>query len=235
MHLAREKTCRDTWHMDESTPAKRVEALRLHLGLSQDLADRGGPNRTVMNKIENGGNELSGAKSRAELARAFGVDVDTLNAYLDERIELGDVVRARAGSPPAPGDEGPERAAPLGPSLAAFEQALKTAFLSGAFEFADLDAVRVVLREGAAQLDGLGGLDELAVAWLRGAARLRRLGRPVSALTLSWAGAVRDDAMNAEARAELAALGGEPPTEPVRTPPRGTLAVQPPAPVPPEK
>ena len=141
MHLAREKTCRDTWHMDESTPAKRVKALRLHLGLSQDLADRGGPNRTVMNKIENGGNKLSGAKSRAELARAFGVDVDTLNAYLDERIELGDVVRARAGSPPAPGDKEPERAAPLGPSLAAFEQALKTAFLSGAFEFADLDAV----------------------------------------------------------------------------------------------
>ena len=111
MHLAREKTCRDTWHMDESTPAKRVKALRLHLGLSQDLADRGGPNRTVMNKIENGGNKLSGAKSRAELARAFGVDVDTLNAYLDERIELGDVVRARAGSPPAPGDKEPERAA----------------------------------------------------------------------------------------------------------------------------
>lgn len=231
MHLAAELTQRDTWHMDESTPAARVKALRLRLDLSHEqVAARGGPDRTVLSKIESGANKLNGAKSRAELARAFGVDLDTFEAYLggqlgDDEVTRGCVVERTA--PPSAVAKEPETASATGSSVVAFERALKDAFLSGAFEFADLDAVRGVLRAGAAQLDGLGGFGELAVAWLRGAARLRRLGRPVSALTLSWAGVVRDDAMNAEAQAELAALGGEVPPTPVRTP-----AVSAPEPVP---
>ena len=61
-------------------------------------------------------------------------------------------------------------------------------------------------------------LADAARAWLRGASRLRRMGRPVTAATLAWASAARDDDENAEGLAELAALGGSPPTAPVTVP-----------------
>ncbi len=105
-----------------------------------------------------------------------------------------------------------------GTSVATFDRALADAFRSGAYELVDLDAVRALLHAGAAQIADLPRLDDAARAWLRGASRLRRMGRPVTAATLAWASAARDDDENAEGLAELAALGGSPPTAPVTVP-----------------
>jgi len=220
VHLALETPRRDTWHMDENTPGARVRALRLRLGLSQDLADRGGPDRTVLNKIESGKNHLGGGDSRAKLARAFGMKLDDFDAYISQRVSLDDTVRGSQLEREPRNTPEPEVPTIRGTSVATFDRALADAFRSGAYELVDLDAVRALLHAGAAQIADLPHLDEAARAWLRGAARLRRMGRQVTVATLAWASAAQDE--NAEGMAQLAALGGTPPASPVRTPPRGT-------------
>lgn len=234
MHLALETTCRDTWHMDETTPGGRARALRLRLKLSQDLADRGGPDRTVMSKIESGAKKLQGVESRGKLARAFGLSLGDFDAYLSGQLSLDDLMESRVEREARDTPE-PEVPSFVGTSAAGFDRAIATAFRQGSYELADLDAVRALLRSGAAQIADLPHLDEAARAWLRGAARLRRMGRPVTVATLTWASTAKDDEMNAEATAALAAIGGAPPATPVRTPPRGTPSVRPPEPVPMKK
>lgn len=218
MHLALETPCRDTWHMDETTPGGRVRALRLRLKLSQDLADRGGPDRTVMSKIESGANKLQGAESRGKLARAFGLSLSDFDAYLSGQLSLENLLESRVDREPR---NTPEPEVPMigGTAVASFDRAVAVAFRHGSYELADLDAVRALLHSGAAQIADLPHLDDAARAWLRGAARLRRMGRPVTVATLAWASAARDEDMNVEARDELASLGGAPPATPVRTPP----------------
>lgn len=75
--------------------------------------------------------------------------------------------------------------------------------------------------------------------FLRAVAKLRRDEEPVTMAAVMWeltsadsprqraAVVARDVELNAEALAELRALGAEPPREPVKTPPRGTPARMP--------
>ena len=225
MHLAAETVVRDTWHMDESSIPALVKSLRKRLGLSHELvADRGGMARETVSKIESGKNKLSGAKSRRELAKGLGLSPAALDRYLAGETPLEETV-ASAGHDRA--QRAPEEAAPgaVASSVAAFHRALSDAFREGSYVLDDLDAVRAVLSTGAAQIAEFPRLDEAARAWLRGAARLRLNGRPVTVATLAWASALRDEELNAEGIAQLASLGGRPPTAPVRTPPRGIPAV----------
>jgi len=99
----------------------RLRVLREAFGWSQEqLAKRAGPippkgkflTRTEINKIENGANKATTDRIRAGLSIAFGVDRDTMAAFLDERIGVPDLIRQShtreippqpaAGETPAP-------------------------------------------------------------------------------------------------------------------------------------
>ena len=94
----------------------------------------------------------------------------------------------------------------------------------------DFLAALDVVRDGEAMLPD-DPEEQVAVMarMLRGVSKLRAEGRPVSLNNLAWSLASTEadaaEALNAEGLAELRALGGEPPKEPVKTPPRGVPAV----------
>ena len=116
--------------------------------------------------------------------------------------------------------------------LLPLEEALAEAFRQGPYALADLDAVRGLVRNGAALLRDKEHLVDAARSWLAAAAALRKGGTPVTFATLAWqmstlgaargaeALARRDEAINREAHQELQGLGGEAPREAVRVPPR---------------
>lgn len=222
MHVAAQERPCDNWHMSENIIGKRVAALRKRLKLSQELVgERGGLARDVVNKIENGGNKLTSHDARKKLALGLGITPASLDSYLDGAAPLESVAAsAERDESATPAHVPADPPTPIGSGGAAFERALGVAFRSGEFELVDLDAVRLVLRGGAAMLEGLPRLEDAARALLRGAALLRAESREVTYATLVWAATTeaQDAAMNAEAQSELRALGGTAPEEPVRVP-----------------
>ncbi len=79
-----------------------MRALRTELGLTQDaVADRGDFPRAKMSKFESGDNAATTADAQTELANGFGLPRETLAKYLDEEIELDEVVDVLRGKVPA--------------------------------------------------------------------------------------------------------------------------------------
>lgn len=78
-------------------PGDLIRSLRERRGWSQtDLAERTNlPSfrRAYVAKIELGLNQLSTMEMREALARAFGLSLEELNAYLDGRLSLEEVAR----------------------------------------------------------------------------------------------------------------------------------------------
>lgn len=85
---------------------QRVKALRQALGLTQQAIETASfvdeedlVRRTEMVKIEKGVNRLTSFPKRKALARGMGLPLALLNAYLDEEIDLTELLR-RKNAPP---------------------------------------------------------------------------------------------------------------------------------------
>lgn len=194
--------------------AAMVKALRERLGLSQQaVADRGGFPRPQLAKIETGHNKLSTADMRRQLALGLGVNLRTLEAYIEGGMSLDDAVSTVTGpeaQTTALADSDDGRALGL---------ALVQAITPGRHELEDLDAVRTLLRGVELLQDERVGFDLVGAArrWLDAAAYLRRRGRPVTAgavLVQSTAApesaSERAAAANAAGDAKARELGVEP-------------------------
>lgn len=165
-------------------------------------------------------------KHAPDLARAAGVRVEWLRFGRGARDvpadELAPTVEAPIAEPPIQVRE----PRPV-------DVALLRAYRAGHHTEGDVLAALSVLQTGRTMLpDDPHRAIVVAGNILTAVSRLRRDGLPVTYESLVWSLAQGSaDAMNAEGLAQLRALGGEPPREPVRTPARGTPAVpQPPAP-----
>jgi transcriptional regulator with XRE-family HTH domain len=79
------------------TVAERFKALREHLGWNQD--DFEGVHRTEVNKIEGGGNQLTGGDLRDRVARSLGVSIEDLVAYVSGKMPLAQLAAKRAKKP----------------------------------------------------------------------------------------------------------------------------------------
>lgn len=165
-------------HRMSTEIAAMVKALRERLGLSQQaVADRGGFPRPQLAKIETGHNKLSTAEMRRQLAQGLGVNLRTLEAYIEGGMSLDDAVSTVTGpeaQTTALADSDDGRALGL---------ALVQAITPGRHELEDLDAVRTLLRGVELLQDERAGFDLVGAArrWLDAAAYLRRRGRPVTA------------------------------------------------------
>jgi transcriptional regulator with XRE-family HTH domain len=110
--------------------AAMVKALRERLGLSQQaVADRGGFPRPQLAKIETGHNKLSTADMRRQLAQGLGVNLRTLEAYIEGGMSLDDAVSTVTGPDAqttvlADSDDGRALGLALVPVLAAVFRAL---------------------------------------------------------------------------------------------------------------
>ncbi len=203
--------------------AERVRAAMEHAGMNQkQLETRARLSLGYMSRVLNGQRERIDASRIDRIAAACGVDFEWLSTgkggMVSRRAEArGDV--AVEPVEPAPAEE----SNPL-------EDALAAAFRQGSFALADLDAVRALVRNGAALLRDKEHLVDASRSWLLAAASLRKANTPVTFATLAWqmtaaaspraAGSMhdRDAALNREAQRELQALGAEAPREAVRVP-----------------
>jgi transcriptional regulator with XRE-family HTH domain len=89
--------------------ADRVKELRKTLGFSQEqvavrsfVDDEDQVRRIEMVKIENGQNQLTSHPKRKALARGLGISHHLLNAYLDEEIDLDELLRRKDLPTPDP-------------------------------------------------------------------------------------------------------------------------------------
>lgn len=81
--------------MDQGVSA-RARALRVRVGCTQErFAALGGIDRSTVAHVEAGENMLTGHATRAAYARAVGVSLDTLAAYLSGEIDLEDAIMRR--------------------------------------------------------------------------------------------------------------------------------------------
>lgn len=87
------------------TPRDRVRALRKALGLSQEklaAATDGILNRDDVVKLEKGQNQGTSARVRRGLAAALGVELRSLDQYMDGKIDLDELFARRAARPAEP-------------------------------------------------------------------------------------------------------------------------------------
>jgi transcriptional regulator with XRE-family HTH domain len=228
----------------KSTLSSRLRVAMEHAGLNQkQLESRAKLSQGYTSRVLSGQRVHLDAVRLDRIAAACGVDFEWLStgkgAMLAGRHD-GDAGDGAAGDGAAEerrggrAGDGPAERAGDGPAeeINPLEDALAAAFRQGAFALTDLDAVRGLVRNGAALLRGKEHLVDAARAWLAAAASLRKGGTPVTFATLAWqmstagrprgaeALARRDEAMNREAQQELQALGAEAPREAVRVPRR---------------
>lgn len=212
-------------HGMAESEADRLRRARTSRGLTQEkLADAAGVDQTAISKAETGKMRMEDATA-GRVADALGVNL----VWLREGKGAGPEPASATASPPARrGDSAPPVvASPMvvrEPGTA--ELALLAAYVEDSERLdprdflAGLDLIRASEqmlprgREGA-----IGSMKKL----LRAIARARRDGLPITLATL--VGELLTEDANAEGLAQLRELGGEPPREPVRTPPRGTQAV----------
>lgn len=72
----------------------RMKALRARFGWTQEeLAERAGIARTLVNKLERGGNNAGGSRTMIGLTIAFGVSGLVMEGYLDGAIHLDEFER----------------------------------------------------------------------------------------------------------------------------------------------
>ncbi|MFO0603915.1 MAG: helix-turn-helix transcriptional regulator [Polyangiales bacterium] len=235
----------------KSTLASRLRVAMGHAGVNQkQLEARARLSQGYTSRVLSGQRVHLDAVRIDRIAQACGVDFEWLStgkgamlspravaapapapASLEAAAEVAEAAVEEASprgrrSPRAPERElASEEGSPL-------EEALAEAFRQGPYALADLDAVRGLVRNGAALLRDKEHLVDAARSWLAAAAALRKGGTPVTFATLAWqmstlgaargaeALARRDEAINREAHQELQGLGGEAPREAVRVPTR---------------
>lgn len=234
----------------KSTLASRLRVAMGHAGVNQkQLEARARLSQGYTSRVLSGQRVHLDAVRIDRIAQACGVDFEWLSTG------KGAMLSPRAASP-APAATSAEAAAevaeaaveeasprgrrsPRAPERevvseegSPLEEALAEAFRQGPYALADLDAVRGLVRNGAALLRDKEHLVDAARSWLAAAAALRKGGTPVTFATLAWqmstlgaargaeALARRDEAINREAHQELQGLGGEAPREAVRVPTR---------------
>ena len=76
------------------TSAERFVALRKALGLTQEelVRDADSTQRNAISKIENGTNQLTGAKLLRVCARAVGLSMEQLQDYIEGAVELAETL-----------------------------------------------------------------------------------------------------------------------------------------------
>jgi transcriptional regulator with XRE-family HTH domain len=227
----------------KSTLSSRLRVAMEHAGVNQkQLEQRAKLSQGYTSRVLSGQRVHLDAVRIDRIAHACGVDFEWLSTG------KGAMLSGRAAAAVTAPEEGAAEAAVEEPrrdgrrrpreaeqeSVAdegnPLEEALAEAFRQGAFALADLDAVRGLVRNGAALLRGKEHLVDAGRSWLSAAAALRKAGTPVTFATLAWqmttlgsergAGALarRDEAINHEAHQELRELGAEAPREAVRVP-----------------
>ena len=228
----------------KSTLSSRLRVAMEHAGVNQkQLEARAKLSQGYTSRVLSGQRVHLDAVRIDRIAHACGVDFEWLSTgkgtMLSARAAAAVTAPAEAEVEAAveePRRDG--RRAPREPEREAvdegnpLEEALAEAFRQAAYALADLDAVRGLVRNGAALLRGKEHLVDAARSWLSAAAALRKAGTPVTFATLAWqmttlgsergAGALarRDEAINHEAHQELRELGAEAPREAVRVPPK---------------
>jgi transcriptional regulator with XRE-family HTH domain len=226
----------------KSTLASRLRAAMAHAGLNQkQLEARAKLSQGYASRVLSGQRVHLDAVRVNRIAQACGVDFEWLSTgrgtMLSARTPSPVTVTGKDRTVDEPVSYGAHRAhlprndTPEA-SVNPLEEALAEAFRQGSFSLADLDAVRDLVRNGAALLRGKEHLVDAARSWLSAAAALRKAGTPVTFATLAWqmttlgvprsaeALARRDEAINQEALQELRELGAERPREAVRIPSR---------------
>jgi len=227
----------------KSTLSSRLRVAMEHARVNQKkLEERAKLSQGYTSRVLSGHRVHLDAVRIDRIANACGVDFEWLStgkgtmlsarvaavtapAAADVEAEAEEPRRDGRRTPREPEREAPDEGNPL-------EEALAEAFRQGAYALADLDAVRGLVRNGAALLRGKEHLVDAARSWLSAAATLRKASTPVTFATLAWqmttlgsergAGALarRDEAINHEAHQELRELGAEAPREAVRLPPK---------------
>jgi transcriptional regulator with XRE-family HTH domain len=115
--------------------APRLRAAREALQLSRrELASRAKLDVSAIGRLETGKRAGSSIATRRQIARAFGVSVETLEQYLEGSIDLEAFQRERARSVVA-----------TPTTRNAFDDALASAFDGRTHRLAHLDAVRSIL------------------------------------------------------------------------------------------
>lgn len=204
----------------KSTLADRVRGAMEHAGLNQkQVEERARLSLGYMSRVLHGQRERVDAARLDRIANACGVDFE----WLSTGKGVMTARRAPEVEPEVAAEPEREESNPL-------EDALAAAFRQGSFALADLDAVRALVRNGAALLRDKEHLVDAARSWLHAASALRKTATPVTFATLAWqmttqgsarvGGALgeRDAALNREAHRELQALGAEAPREAVKVP-----------------
>jgi transcriptional regulator with XRE-family HTH domain len=87
---------------DENLTGRRVKALRLRLGRTQDqMADRGGLPRTYWQKVESGKNKATTVAIQEGLAKGFDLSMADLRLYLSCAIDENEAYARRQVAPAA--------------------------------------------------------------------------------------------------------------------------------------
>lgn len=146
---------------------ERLRVLREERGLSQTaLARKAGVGHTTVGRYERGEVDDPGVNTLLAFAKALRLDAD-------DAIEVAEAHATPAPSAPTP--------PPMGQAMVGREGAIETALLEafekGRHTFADVDAVRELLRASSAQVTAATQVRGL----LDAAARLRETGRTVDA------------------------------------------------------
>jgi transcriptional regulator with XRE-family HTH domain len=207
----------------KTTLAERLRTALKHAGLNQkQLEESAGLSLGYMSRVLRGQRERIDAARIDKIARVCGVDFEWLSTA------KGAMVPRRAGDEEVGHDVMVTTTSTDEPNP--LEDALAVAFRQGHFALTDLDAVRGLVRNGAALLRDKEHLVDAARSWLHAAAALRKANTPVTFATLAWqvtalgsqrvsqAYATRDEALNREAEQELRALGADAPREAVKVP-----------------
>lgn len=190
--------------------AERVRELREALGLTQqDVADRSGGrlNQGTLAKVEGGLNKGTGASTRGGLASAFGVTLDSLEAYLAGTLGL-DVLLARRAAPSDTAGQGVEAEAQRIPEddEVPAETALFAVFRSApanAYALKDFDSARAAIRKAPRKEIEGADLHDLARRILDAARQLRSEGKPTTVEGILWRTAVGRSLREAEVEAEI--------------------------------
>lgn len=189
MHVAAAHVpCADT-HMATDTPGSRFRRLRTSLGLTQDdIARRGGLERSSVVKFEGGTTQGRSATLRAGIAKALGLTIEDVGKVFDGTITpktaaaLAKVPHQAAPLPPETAmGESPDHIPLPGRGAYEFSRVLTDAFRAGHGDAEDFDAVRhVIVEAGDLHITEPSELTRLAVRLLTASKRLRVRGVPVA-------------------------------------------------------
>lgn len=165
---------------------KLAVALRERLGLTQEqIAEAAGMAQGHYAKIESGKNKASTAGVRQGLARAVGVSLEAISAYLDGDLSLDALLAARGSSPVVP----PARPTPVmdvdPEMMGQLDAELFRAMDPMHFSSQDFDATRAAFREVAFLVREGTDLAAMARGWLTAARQLRHEGKPVNTTTIA--------------------------------------------------